>query len=242
MKLKYILEILTRVLCPPVNRFYYQRMSLKKKRYLLKIDKTSETNFDLIYENNFWTSKESGSGLGSVEETTQKIREALPVLFKKYNIKSVLDAPCGDYNWMKLVDKQGIDYIGCDIVKSVIEANSSKYSDQNVKFLNLNLTKDDLPCVDLILCRDCFQHIVYDDILKIINNFKRSKSKYLLTTSYPLTYKNWDIKINGDYRPLNISKSPINLKNHIEKIKENGGVGGAVDRILYLFDIAKLEI
>jgi hypothetical protein len=54
-----------------------------------------------------------------------------PILFEllpRLNVQTVLDAPCGDWNWMRLVDLSEVEYIGADILRTVIERNRSNYS------------------------------------------------------------------------------------------------------------------
>ena len=153
-----------------------------------------ERTFDEIYDSNYWGSDESRSGRGSTLAATETIRAFLPKLFKKYKIKSMLDVPCGDFNWMGHVDMNGVSYVGGDIATKAIADNSKKYGKRkNTKFLVLNIIKDKLPAADLIFCKDCLQHLSYESVKKAIVNFKRSGAKYLLVTSYPLTLKNWDI-------------------------------------------------
>jgi len=178
--------------------------SYEKEKFKLKDEREV---FDKIFAENFWNGgqkRESASGPGSSLSRTVKIREFLPVLWEKYNIKTVLDAPCGDFNWMKEVDKKDIIYIGGDIVKSVIDENIKKYQQENITFKVLDITKDILPKVDMILCKDCLQHLSYENVKKSLMNFKQSGSKYLLVTTYPLTKKNWDI-LDGDYPTKGIS-------------------------------------
>src|ERR1035437_7717295 len=82
--------------------------------------------FDEVHLINSWGSAESISGVGSDIEQTKVVIETLPQIFKKYNIKSFLDAPCGDFNWMKNVDLSDITkYIGGDIVNSIVESNKA---------------------------------------------------------------------------------------------------------------------
>ena len=50
-------------------------------------------------------------------EQTQNILEELPNVIKKYNIKSILDIPCGDFFWMKEHNFKDVNYIGADIVR-----------------------------------------------------------------------------------------------------------------------------
>lgn len=196
--------------------------------------------FSKIYDSNFWGSNESKSGPGSRISSTEKIRESLPKLFKKYGIKSVLDAPCGDYNWMKSVDKTGIEYIGGDIVDKIIRTNNKNYKDENTSFRVMDITSNKIPQVDLIICRDCLQHLSHKNVKKALKNFKDSGSKYLLVTNYPWTLDNYDIK-NGDFRPLNLLEKPFELPAPIEKIKELNIDGNCPDKYLYLYKLEDID-
>jgi hypothetical protein len=88
----------------------------RKRKIILGLS-VPEERFTKIYQENHWNDSESRSGEGSTLENTQNVRNELPIVLKKYKIKSVLDAPCGDFNWMKSIT-QGISikYIGDDIV------------------------------------------------------------------------------------------------------------------------------
>ena len=112
--------------------------------------------FERIFNTNGWSSAESVSGTGSTLEQTTVIRERLPELFKKYAIKILLDIPCGDFHWMSLVPKEGIHYIGGDIVGGLVDRLSQSHHHD---FCLLDVTASPLPAVDLILTRDCFVHL-----------------------------------------------------------------------------------
>jgi hypothetical protein len=213
--------------------------SLRKGTLLYKNDSNV---FTTIYKSNLWGSDESRSGGGSHVNTTKTIRKMLPVLWKQYNIKTFLDVPCGDYNWMKEVEKENIVYIGGDIVNELIEQNNRKYRTEHITFKVIDITQDVLPMVDMIFCKDCLQHLSYENIFKALKNFKYSRSKYLLTTSYPLTLSNWDI-YNGDYRPLNLRIKPFNLPAPIAKIHEKSkGEGMEKDKCMYLYKLEDIKI
>jgi len=167
--------------------------------------------FTEIFENNLFGGRASRSGEGSSLEQTEVIRQTLPMLFRDLEIKSILDAPCGDWYWMKELDLAGIEYIGIDIVDQIISDNISKFSKENITFKSLNLIIDDLPKVDLILCRDCLQHLTYENIFKTINNFKRSGSKYLLTTNFPRFKQNHNFVEKDIWRALNLHLAPFNF-------------------------------
>jgi 2-polyprenyl-3-methyl-5-hydroxy-6-metoxy-1,4-benzoquinol methylase len=194
--------------------------------------------FTEIYESNSWTSSESRSGLGSELISTETIRKELPEVFKKFNIKSVLDIPCGDFNWMNNVDLKEVHYIGADIVENMIEDNKNNFKDYEFKVLDI--TEDDLPEVDLIFARDILGHFDYENIEKTIKNIIRSGSKYLLTTSFTKWEYNVDIK-NGDWRPINLMLKPFLFKP-IYLINENCFEADFQynDKCLILFDLNKL--
>jgi len=212
---------------------------------LLKADRAdsevpNDNPFKIIMRYKMWGSLESISGPGSRLRATKNIRKALPKLWKKYNIKSFMDAPCGDYYWMKEVNKDTIDYLGIDIVDEIIETNNQKYQDKNIRFKCLDISEDELPKVDMILCKDCLQHLSFENINKTLFNFKKSGSRYLLVTSYPLTKKNWDIK-DGEYRPLNLFIAPFNLPEPLLEIYE-GEIGGEIDRTEYLVALENIKL
>lgn len=80
-----------------------------------------KTIFDKVYKNREWGDGESVSGTGSYLESTKHLIRELPFLFSRYGIRSILDIPCGDFNWMKEVNLSGINYIGDFIVEGINE-------------------------------------------------------------------------------------------------------------------------
>lgn len=170
----------------------------------------AEERFTWIYKNNYW-GHESASGSGSTILYTEKIRQELPKLISEFNIKSILDAPCGDFNWMQtLLPKLDIDYIGADIVKTLIESHKENYESKTTKFIVLNLIEDQFPTADLMFCRDCLFHLSYHDIQKVLANFVNSNIPYLLTTTHKnfSSFKNKDI-VTGDFRLIDLFSHPF---------------------------------
>jgi len=183
-----------------------------------------ENVFTHIYEINLWGSSESVSGSGSTLEGTKLIRQELPRIINQFSIQSILDVPCGDFNWMNHVPLE-IPYIGVDIVKPLISKVQHTYQSEKRKFLHLDLTKDELPNADLVLCRDCLVHLSISNIFLALKNIKRSGAKYLLTTTYPTINFNAEI-INGAWRPLNLMLPPFNFPAPLLVYNE----GHAVDK------------
>ena len=162
--------------------------------------------FTRIYQGNLWNSTESKSGTGSELKQTERLVEELNNLIHQLNIRSILDVPCGDFNWMNQVDLNGINYIGGDIVWQIVQENKQRF-DQ--KFIELDLVHSDLPCADLLICRDCLVHFSYADIQLAMDNIRRSGCKYLLTTTFT-EHQNRDI-ITGEWRPINLQSEPFNF-------------------------------
>lgn len=181
-------------------------------------NKSAESVFSQIYQSNGWQGVESVSGQGSDTLQTQKIITALPNIFKEYQVKKILDIPCGDFHWMKNVNLQEIDYLGGDIVDALVQANNRQYQSKNRNFLKLNLISDDLPQVDLIFCRDCLVHLCYADINDALSNICKSSATYVLMTTFTNAL-NRDI-VTGDFRPLNFMAEPFYLPLPIFMLNE----------------------
>lgn len=180
----------------------------------------SEELFTNVYRLGCWKNEETCSGSGSTIAQTTYLRGEIEKLIKDFEITSILDIPCGDFNWMKLVDIDNCYYIGADIVKPMIETNNKLYSNININFRKFNAIKDNLPKVDIIICRDLFVHMPIKAIKKVLQNFKKSGSTYLLATTFINTNFNNDINF-GDWRPINLQMPPFSLQPPILVINEN---------------------
>lgn len=196
-----------------------------RRRKIFKHDK-AEDRFTAIYENNYWRSDESISGSGSTLDYTVNLRENLPALFEKHNIKQVLDAPCGDYNWMNVVvEETGIDYIGGDIVAPLIADNQQKYGRDGVRFMHLDITAGPLPKSDMMIVRDCLFHLSYADILKFLQLFAASDIGLLLTSSHVNNannpFENQDIT-SGNFRDIDLFAAPFGFSTQVsDKIADD---------------------
>jgi hypothetical protein len=165
--------------------------------------------FELIHKENHWKDAESLSGTGSNKENSEAVLDIVSNFIETLKIKSLLDIPCGDFNWMKDVDLKDVNYLGADIVTGLVVNNHENYGTETVKFLRLNIIESVLPTVDLIFCRDCLVHFSYQDIQRAIESVKKSQSTYLMTTTFP-AHRNHDI-ITGNWRPINLQGSPFNF-------------------------------
>src|SRR5688572_25453055 len=117
-----------------------------------------EAVFSEIFRTNAWQDPESVSGRGSTLARTQVIKSYLPLLLQELHAETLLDAACGDFNWMRYTDLGPVRYVGVDVVPDLIERNRRLYEDNRRTFAALDIAKDPLPHADVILCRDCLIH------------------------------------------------------------------------------------
>ena len=181
-------------------------------REMLELD-TYKERFTRIYQENFWRSAESGSGEGSEARYTERLREWLPRIIEKYGIKTFVDAPCGDFNWMRLVlPHTDVTYIGMDIVESVIASNNKKYEDEKTSFATADICEDTLPDCDILMVRDCLIHLSYRDIDRFLKNIAGLNYRYLLTTTHIVgdEFTNSDIP-SGHVRLIDLFGKPFNF-------------------------------
>lgn len=171
----------------------------------------AKLDFVKIYEQNDFQGTESRSGGGSTLYQTRIIRQALPTLFRELGVKNVLDVPCGDWNWMKYVELDGIEYTGGDVVDAIVQQNKLKHEAANVHFECLNIITGPLPKSDLILCRDCLVHLSFSDGLAALRKFRESGAKWLLTTTFIDPQSNEDLFEGEIWRPLNLELAPYNM-------------------------------
>jgi hypothetical protein len=200
--------------------------------------------FRRIFEENRWGNSESVSGEGSNLERTAVVRSELPALLVRYGVRSILDAPCGDFFWMKELPLDGIAYTGMDIVPEIVARNVALYASALRVFLLGDLIEDALPAADLILCRDCLVHFTYAETRRALDNFRRSGATWLLTTTFTGPRDNHDIT-TGDWRPINLERGPYGFPPPLVVINEQSDevdeeLGAFPDKSLGLWRIADL--
>jgi hypothetical protein len=179
--------------------------------------------FEYIYRFNYWKGGKSlsKSGYGSELENTKQIIQSLNKFIQDYNIKTVLDIPCGDFHWFQKMQFNNLNYTGADIVSKMIELNNIKFKKKNINFTVLDLLNDDLGDYDLIFIRDCLIHFNDKEIFKALRNISKTKSKYFATTSYLNSKFNNESKLVDNWRPLNLMIDPFKLNNPIEVLDDS---------------------
>lgn len=182
----------------------------------LTAKENTEQVFTDIYKKKHWGTNKKGEGVsgpGSRIKNTEKYRELLQNFLKKNQIHSVVDVGCGDWQFSRVLDWKGIDYIGYDVVGSLIKKNREKFGAKNIHFRHANGIELDLPKADLLICKDVLQHLTNEDVHKFISQFH--KFKYCLITNdvNPKTLSSTNPQIErGGHRNLDLSKPPFSLK------------------------------
>lgn len=192
--------------------------------------------FEYIYKLNYWKSGKSlsKSGYGSELENTKQIIKSLSKFIKNHRIKTILDIPCGDFNWFKKMEFNDLEYTGADVVEEIIKNNNKKYRQKNINFKVLDVLNDNLGNYDLIFNRDCLIHFNDKEIFQVLKNISKTKSKFFATTTYFNSKVNNESKLNDNWRPLNLMINPFNLNNPIEFLDDgsNENITTASKKIL----------
>ena len=164
------------------------------------------------------------SGRGSTLARTTAIMAQLPLLLQDLNAHSLLDAGCGDFNWMRRVNLTGIHYTGIDVVPELIARNRQHYEGERTSFAVIDVTRDRLPAADAILCRECFIHLSLRNIKAALRNFKKCGATHLLCTTHSTINTNTDCP-DGGWRSLNLQLPPFDFPAPIRLLVEDEELG-----------------
>jgi SAM-dependent methyltransferase len=199
------------------------------------------TVFGDIYRRNLWGDVESVSGPGSTRARGTDLTADLVALLERLETRTLLDAPCGDFNWIAAVADSVQAYVGVDVVPELIEGNRRQHLTNRRRFVRADISRDPLPSADVILCRDCLVHFSTRDIWRTLANFRRSGARYLLTTTFVERGTNTHIR-TGAWQPLNLQAAPFRFPPALELVDERCTHTGGIyrDKRLGLWELAAL--
>jgi hypothetical protein len=115
--------------------------------------------------------EETPCGLGATMRYSENIRQWLPKIAHKYDIRSLNDAGAGDMNWIQHVEWD-VDYRPFDLYprrKGVVQ---------------FDITKATLPTADAILCRFVLNHLGQKRADEAIRRFRNSGARWLIATQF----------------------------------------------------------
>jgi len=177
--------------------------------------------FRLIHALDLWGGGTLRSGLGSSLEATRRLRTELPLVLADLGVETLLDVPCGDFRWMREVDLGAIRYIGIDIVPEIVARNRELFGESDRRrFMEGDATRDGLPPADAILCRHLLPHLSFRDGLRVLDRFRGSGARWLLSTTFPAVETNYDV-VTGDFRAINLERPPFDLPSPVRTIDDS---------------------
>jgi SAM-dependent methyltransferase len=173
--------------------------------------------FNHIYTAGEWGRDGTGkgtSGTGSTLEITREYRAFIEDFITRHNVRSVVDAGCGDWGFSSAINWGDASYLGIDIASSVIESVRRKHETEKIKFQVGDITED-LPRADLLISKDVLQHISNDLVHKFIrNNLRNGKYKWAIVTN-DRAGTNGDT-VNGGYRAINLAAPPFDVRGLVD--------------------------
>jgi SAM-dependent methyltransferase len=178
--------------------------------------------FAAIYEGKVWSYGRDDiplSGEGSSIAATSVLRSSLPRVLEELGVRRMLDLGCGDFTWMSEVELP-CDYVGVDIVTSVIEANQKAFSSKSREFQLADAVQDHLPQADVVLCREVLFHLSFADAFAALQNILATGCTHLMLTSDRETSFNSDIA-TGDFRLLNLQRRPFSFPDPAGEIEDS---------------------
>lgn len=193
----------------------------KRKRYQTM---SREEVFADIFFNKTWTANLLHipvSGVGSTVPHTHSIRKEIEQIIKTYNIQSIVDVGCGDFNWMREVNLGKASYTGTEIVNALVETNQKYFGNTQRKFLSLDICEETIPAAELVICRDCLVHLCLAEVEKAFANIRRANCRYFLATTFSGINENKEI-VTGLWRPINLELPPFNFPPPLHYILEDG--------------------
>lgn len=178
-------------------------------QYKLKQDSApaEQEAFVKIYREKKWG---EGSGIGSwPENATPYLKIVQEYLYNPKYI-SIIDLGCGDWKLMEtLIIPDDKEYVGYDLVESLIEANKKKYSKKNVKFYTISQLSDLKSTTgDLLLVKDVLHHWPNAHINYFLNSILPNFKNAIITNDFNEYATNRDIQF-GDFRPINLESPPF---------------------------------
>lgn len=141
-------------------------------------------------------------------EHTRPYVALLQNFLREHEIRSVVDLGCGDWQFSRTIDWSGIDYLGLDVVRSVVKVNRRAFATASIHFKTLSIG-DPLPPADLVVCKDVLQHLPLDVVAGYFAEFRKRYKHALVTNDvFPDDLLNVDISA-GEARAIRPDLPPF---------------------------------
>jgi 2-polyprenyl-3-methyl-5-hydroxy-6-metoxy-1,4-benzoquinol methylase len=187
--------------------------------------------FDQLYRDKLLGNYETVSGGGATLANSSRMRRGLGE-FLSWNINTVLDIGCGDFNWQQTMALDHLRWLAVDIVPEMLEENRRRHQHQNLSFARLDIVTTVPPAHDLVICRDLFTHFNHADTKAALRHIRLSGSQLLAATSYyphighQKMRASYEKSMNsnassGYWRPVQLQLPPYHLPPPIFSILES---------------------
>lgn len=171
-----------------------------------------EALFREIYDVDGWL---GGSGLGSVPDATVAYRDVVQRVLDARDVRTVVDAGCGDWQISRLLDWSRVSYLGVDVVPELVQRNAESFGRPNVRFQAMDMSKAPLPEADLLVCKDVLQHWSNEWVSAFLAR-AAGRYRYMLVTNDVLSTDceaellNTDTHV-GLWRLLDVAQPPFDV-------------------------------
>ncbi len=173
-----------------------------------QMDTDSEKVFENVYKQNLWG---GGSGGGSCERFCEQLICYVKELVVNKNVLSVLDIGCGDWRWAsKIRWPSNCEYLGVDVVMSIVSRNKLLYSNDNIEFRYADaelMSEEEFSKYGLCIVKDVLQHW---ETARIMTLLPRILSADWCLFVNDFCEENADCHL-GQTRPLDLKGEPFGL-------------------------------
>ena len=177
-------------------------------------------DFDEIYSRGLWGWEGNGSGTGSMMHTTIAVRDLFSRLIEEEEVRSIVDISAGGMLWWpEVLEKYpAVKFYGYDISKIKTKESQERFSHRpNWEFHVGDVAETIYPKCDLLVCRHTLNHLSVSDVIKSMENLKKSDARMLAVTQHEVDdLYNEALIAEGtdgciDYRPIDLRKPPLNM-------------------------------
>jgi SAM-dependent methyltransferase len=174
----------------------------------------AERVFGRIYAQRSWGTNPDGSassGPGSDPAYARPYLTFVRDLLESKKIRSVVDVGCGDGRLAAAIDWTGVRYVGVDCVREVLDVARAGLAGDNVSFLHLDATRDELPAAEVYLLKDVLQHLDNATVVGILDRLCGVPEVrfIVITNCSDQRVDGQDVPSIGATRPLNAELEPL---------------------------------
>jgi len=152
------------------------------------------------------------SGGGSDPYWNIDYRAFLERFIRLNDIRTIVDIGCGDWQFSRFLNLEGVRYHGFDVVRSVVERNRARFASDMVSFDEMPADFAAVPDADLLVMKDVLQHLPDAEIMRHKHDLFSRYPRCLLSNSYRKidTPTNIDIGVGG-FRSLDLNAAPYHF-------------------------------